>query len=169
MVERRDVSTTWTKEEDERLVNLWLERHTFAEMAWEFPGRSRNACIGRLGRLRKELGAEMVPPGREGRPAFPVKRKRVRRKPATNYAINRAAAIAAAPLAMKGGAPELPNARRLPLLKLGPKDCRFIVTGHATRQHLYCALDASALADEQGNNCYCVFHFRLMRAGPGGR
>lgn len=158
--------TKWTDDEDKRLMELWRERHSFSEMAWDFPGRSRNACIGRLGRLRKILGTEMVPPGKEGRPGLPVaqKRKRVRRKPMTNYAIQRQAAIAAAPLVMKGGAPQLATARRLSLLQLGPKDCRFIVTDHQTRQHLYCALDASAFVDNYGNGCYCAFHRRLMRA-----
>jgi hypothetical protein len=150
----------WTDAEDQRLIELWRESNSFAEMAWEFPGRSRNACIGRLTRLRKKLGAEMIPHGRDVHPQAPVKKKRIRRKP--NFAVKGPAEPIAAPTP-ENIAPLPPAARQLTLLELGPKDCRYIVTGNYTRRHLYCAADATGNVDEYGNNCYCTYHRRLMR------
>jgi hypothetical protein len=155
----------WTETEDKRLIELWREHNSFAEMAWEFPGRSRNACIGRLTRLRKKLGVEVVPMGRDNTTA-PVKKKRIRRK--TNFAVKGPAVTISAPTPVKL-VPLPPAARQLTLLELGPKDCRFIVSGAYTRQHLYCAADASNNADEFGNNCYCTYHRRLMRSPSGPR
>jgi hypothetical protein len=140
---------------------LWREHNSFAEMAWEFPGRSRNACIGRLARLRKKLGVEVIPMAADNI-AVPVKKKRIRRKP--DFAVKRpASATIAAPTPEKTVRLP-PAARQLSLLELGPTDCRFIVSGNYTRQHLYCAADATGNVDSFGNNCYCTYHRRLMRS-----
>jgi hypothetical protein len=155
--------STWTYSEDQRLIELWRERKSFAEMAWEFPGRSRNACIGRLTRLRKKLGVEVIAMGRDNT-AVPVKKKRIRRK--TNFAVKGPPDTIAAPTPAKT-VPVPGTARQLTLLELGPSDCRFIVSGAYTRQHLYCAADASDNVDQFGNNCYCSYHRGLMRSsGP---
>lgn len=148
----------WSKTEDERLIELWRDRLSLGEIAWEFPGRTRNACIGRLTRLRKQLGAEMVPPGRTAKSPAPAKKKRSRK---TNFEVK-------GPYVPRDPTPEKiaplpPAARQLTLLELGPKDCRFIVSGAYTRQHLYCAADASLNVDAYGNDCYCPYHRKIMR------
>jgi hypothetical protein len=151
------VGPPWSKTEDELLLTLWLECHSFREMSWEFPGRTRNSCIGRLARLRKILGTEMVP---QGRSVKPVRKKRVRRK--VSFVVKRPAFVVAAPKPVKVAA--LPPAARLrSLLQLGPADCRYIVTDSDTRPHLYCAADATANVDPYGGNCYCDYHRRIMR------
>jgi hypothetical protein len=149
----------WTETEDRRLIELWRERNSFAEMAREFPGRSRNACIGRLTRLRKKLGVEVIAMGRDN-DAVPVKKKRIRK---ANFAVRSPAETIAQPTPAKI-VPVPAAARQLTLLELGPTDCRFIVSGSYTRHHLYCAADASANVDQFGNNCYCTYHRRLMRS-----
>ena len=150
----------WTQAQRDRLVELWVRGYTAREIALlgEFAGFTRNAVIGQVHRLRKKLGAEIVtihgtsdPP-----PPFEVKKKRQR--------INTGPTIVRHATPLKTP-PAPPKARRLSLLELGPKDCRFIVTDHATREHLYCAVDASAYAGDDGSNCYCGFHQRFMRAG----
>jgi hypothetical protein len=156
----------WTEERDRRLVELWRGNSvTEICISGEFNGFSRNAIIGRVYRLRKKWGSDMVPFKQSGHGVPAVKKKRVRRKtPNFNIKDRDPPMFAAEPTPIKTP-PAPPTARRLPLLELGPKDCRFIVTDHHTRQHLYCAVDASAFADDCGNNCYCDFHRRLMRSG----
>lgn len=105
----------------------------------------------------------MVPTGKQGHPPAPAKQKR-RRGKTNNFNVKGEPAFIADPTPIKTP-PAPPIARRLPLMALGNKDCRFIVTDHKTRDHLYCAADASGYVDDYGNNCYCAFHQRFMRAG----
>lgn len=154
----------WSEEQDRRLIELWRDCSvTEICLSREFTGFSRNAIIGRVFRLRKKWGSEMVPFKQSGQHGAPApKKKRVRRK-RNNFNVKERNLQLAEPTPIKTP-PATPLARRLPLLELGPKDCRFIVTDHLTREHLYCADDASDFVDEYGNNCYCRFHQRLMRA-----
>lgn len=46
----------WTKEHDEIIVKMVIDGHTMAEIACKFPGRSRNAVIGRYRRIREAKG-----------------------------------------------------------------------------------------------------------------
>jgi hypothetical protein len=151
----------WTPAQRERLVQMWGQGRTATEiyLSGEFPLFTRNAIIGQVHRLRKKLGAEIVTI--HGEPPPPNK---PRRRHKTNHFKlgERPPELKPTPLRTP---PAPPKARRLPLLQLGPKDCRFIVTNHGTREHLYCAVDASAYAGDDGSNCYCGFHQRLMRAG----
>ena len=158
----------FTAAEDERLLALWNDHNSVAEIAnsGEFRGRSRNSIIGRIHRLRKKLGAAAVPIGKLGHPPMPVKKKRVRRQ--TSFAVRSPSFTPVDPTPEQIVAVP-PAARQLTLLELGPKDCRFIVSGAYTRRHLYCAADASAFADDCGNNCYCAYHQRIMRASGAAR
>jgi hypothetical protein len=151
----------WTPAQRERLVQMWGQGYTAREiyLSGEFPPFSRNAIIGQVHRLRKKLGAEIVTLHGTEPPPPPPKKKRQR---AAGARVN-------GPLVLREATPlrappSPPKARRLTLLALGPKDCRFIVTDHQTRVHLYCAVDASAYAGDDGSNCYCAFHQRFMHA-----
>lgn len=155
------VDEPWTQAMDERLLAAWRGGASARQiyLQREFPGRTRNAIIGRLWRLRRKQGADVVT-HRSNEPV-PKKRKRPPR-----YDTKRDAVVAPTPVKVP---PEAIGARRLPLLELKRADCRFIVTDHTAPVHLYCAVDASDFVDHFGNNCYCAFHQRLMRAPIGGR
>ena len=146
----------WTAAEDTLLLRLWSQGVT-ARLIADRIGRTRNAIIGRAHRLQKRLGTIM----REPPPISPPP-KRKRKKPAKpTYTAKREADFVSEPVQLRMP-PAPPTARRVSLLELGPRDCRFIVTDHMTRDHLYCGVP-SELADEFGNNCYCRFHYRVMR------
>ena len=145
-------------------MELWRELSVGEiYISGEFNGCSRNAIIGRVFRLRKRWGTEMVPV-KQIAGGTPAPKKKRRRKPSYNTG-DRQIVIAEPTPIRKPPAP--PCARRLPLLELNKNDCRFIVTGDEVPRHLYCAVDASAFVGDDGSNCYCAFHQRVMRASGG--
>lgn len=50
------IGTAWTTEEDELIVKMVRDGMTMAQIAAMFPGRSRNAVIGRYRRIREARG-----------------------------------------------------------------------------------------------------------------
>lgn len=79
-----DARTTWTPYEDALLAQLWGEGKSTSKIAESFPGKSRNAVIGRVHRLRRN-GKDFPerPAGRFGsrEPRKPRPRLRVVRVP----------------------------------------------------------------------------------------
>jgi hypothetical protein len=145
----------WTADMDALLRELWKSESAGAiARTGVLPGKSKNAIIGRVHRIGAAKMAKQQP-----KPRLRAKKKRV----LPNLLFGKGPLVS--PVAPRArGTPLPPTVRGLPLLQLGPTDCRFIIT-EATRNHLYCAADASQFADQYGNNCYCGFHRRLMHAG----
>src|SRR5215472_15784523 len=114
----------WTDEQDRRLIEMWRSS-TVTEIciSGEFNGFSRNAVIGRVYRLRKKWGSEMIPEKNSGHPPAAPKKKR-RRQKTNNFNLEQAPTFARDPTPQKK-LPVPPKARHLSVLELGPTDCRF--------------------------------------------
>ena len=48
----------WTRDDDERMLAALADGNTFSQVAAMFGNRSRDACIGRMFRLRHQMGAQ---------------------------------------------------------------------------------------------------------------
>lgn len=152
----------WTDAMDDRLVALWQAGQTAMDiyLSGEFPSMTRNAIIGRIHRVRKQRGADVVT--HKGHEPAQGSKKKKRKRPSYSAKRQRFEPVPPTPIVTV----ELPAGTQFKsLMDIGAKECRFIVTGMDTREHLYCAADASAFVDEFGNGCYCAYHRRVMRAG----
>lgn len=148
----------WTPQLYERLKELWNGGMKAREICLqrEFRGCTRNAILGMLFRLRAKDPSVVrsVATGRRS-----PRRKRVRMVRVVNKSKPPQPVVTYS----------APASLYLGLLELPLMGCRFIVSSQANRvpTHLYCGLDASAFARQDGFNCYCGFHQRLMRARHG--
>ena len=139
----------WTASEDDIIIAQWNIGLSALHIARTLIGRSRNAVIGRISRLR-ERGIDLKQTIKPPPPPLP---RRKRRAP---YAAKHRAAV------MALAAPPPDRAGRN-LLELGAADCRFIIDSDDVRSptHLYCGADASMY---DSDNCYCPYHQTKMRA-----
>lgn len=156
---------TWTAEMREKLRKLWNSGLSAAQISirGDFPGKTSNAIIGQVHRMRVNKGVDMRTVGQ------PVPKPKKPRGPRKRYGKGKTQPKPPTPLEPPPPPPasvERPLLGR-PLVELERTDCRFIVTPHmvAPHEHRYCAADASRFVDDYGNNCYCRYHQRLMRAG----
>ncbi|MEL6978426.1 MAG: GcrA family cell cycle regulator [Pseudomonadota bacterium] len=160
----------WTDERVERLKELWNEGLTASQIATALGGVSRNAVIGKVHRLglSNRSGPAKGPESEPEEPAPLKKKEAAAPEPATTPEPTTAAApepvAAPAPAEIEAPAPEAPNpvaalaaeversARKLSLLELNERTCKWPIGDPSTNDFYFCGLPCAV------DKPYCAAH-----------
>lgn len=148
------MNIVWTEESTATLKQMWAEGHSATVIAERLGGLSRNAVIGKIGRLRlKDDSIKLRPtPASVGRPPKKVsvaRLPRVKPKPIK---------FGSGPITSEPVVADAvkPDALNLTLLELGRRDCRWPVDGEKD-QTVFCGHNQA-----EGSSC-CEYHKRAAR------
>lgn len=157
----------WTEENVEQLKALWHEGLSSSQIAAQLEGVTRNAVIGKVHRLKLA--------GRE-RPAPPPEKEKAEKMPKPEpervgnvgaFRWGNANTTRTPPLAItcsevpKVSADIIPISRRLPLVALSEKTCKW--PSGSGRDSTFCGNDAL------GKSPYCTYHDRVAYVPIGER
>jgi len=142
-----DRRSSWTEERVAKLKELFAENLTFGEIAKEIGGFSRNAVIGKAGRLGLKRGKQ-PPPQYAPRPR---PRPRSRQTP---FRASRVSILQTERIALEPEHVENPTS----FFDLEPHHCRWPISGSGMST-LFCGTDKVGVA-------YCLHHCRLAYQPP---
>lgn len=139
----------WTRENVELLRTMWLGGSSAGEITRKLVGASRGAVMGKIHRLGLPLrGAEGA------RQRVRAEKERVARKEPVHRAkklpAEKAAAFVEPPVR-----PDAPPMRRLELVALESRDCRWPINGEESGAFLFCG------NEQREKTPYCAYHGRL--------
>ena len=161
--DRMFINRPWTPEEDALVKALW-KTNSAKSIAMQFPGRSKNAVIGRLHRLgikgdqKSELSshtgkiAASRPDAKRSSPRARLPHNFFEPKKFASQVSNVAALVIAGPY----------EPRRVPLVNLRDQgECRFIVNGYLSGDPVYAPALYCGLATPE-KSPYCGHHLKTM-------
>lgn len=149
-----DHRVLWSDADKKKVSDLWSEGKTAAQIAQEFSGKSRNAIIGLMHRMRV--------PKREIIRREPKEKKERQLRPKRPFSMRDPSLKFKAPPTLVPPPASVTSGDGILLRQLRDHHCRDVIgyRGGNTSEAVYCG------ADKHGNTSFCEYHHSIYKIPP---